>query len=238
MDHTNDPALAFAEFGQATAQPLSKIQQVVARRMAHNWTSIPHVTHHDDLDVTAIEEDRAAAGDGERITPLAYLFRATASAMRALPRFNTSLSEDGKMLVFKDYVHIGMAIDVEGGLVVAVIRDCDRKSLREIATEIRDLATTAREKGLPYDRMVGGCITISSLGGLGGTGFTPIINAPEVAIIGVSSIRTQPVWDGTGFVPRSMMPVSLSYDHRVINGADAARFCRFMAGKLATPHDL
>lgn len=229
------PEEYFARFGPVEAAPLSKFQQVVARRLTQSWTQIPHVTHHDDVDVSALEEHRKAIADEGRVSPLIFLARALARCLREFPQFNASLAADGKTLVMKSYCHIGIAVDGPLGLLVPVLRDVDAKDVHTLSGELAALSAQARDKGLPMSAMEGGCITITSLGGIGGTGFTPIINQPEVAILGVTRSRVQAVWDGAAFQPRMMMPLSLSYDHRVINGADAARFVRRIGELLAEP---
>jgi pyruvate dehydrogenase E2 component (dihydrolipoamide acetyltransferase) len=222
----------FQPFGDIEVVPRNKIQKIVARTMANNWTSIPHVTHHDEVDVTGLEKYRAALAKEERASPLIYLVKAVVEALKAFPHFNASLSPDGEKLVLKKYFNVGIAIDTANGLLVGVLRDCDTKEIPALSAELREISEMARTKGLPMDKMQGGCFSISSLGGIGGTGFTPIINAPEVAILGVTPTKTKPVWTGSEFLPRQMMPLSLSYDHRVINGADAARFVRHLGDTL------
>lgn len=229
----------FEQFGSVEAVEATKFQQIVAKRLHQAWTSIPHVTHHDDIDVTALEAHRGQlAQEGSRISPLIFLAKALARALHLYPDFNSSLSEDGKTLFRKNYFHIGIAVDGPLGLLVPVLRDVDKRPVAELAQELRSLSATAREKGLPMSAMEGGCITISSLGGIGGTGFTPIVNPPEVAILGVTKTRMAPVWSGNEFMPRQLMPLSLSYDHRVINGADAARFCVHLGELLSEPASL
>ncbi len=233
------PQADFAAFGPVQTRKLSKIQKLVGAFLGRNWVAIPHVTHQDDADVTDLEARRLAhnsAGGGVKLTPVPLLVKAMASALRAYPQFNASLDGSRETLVLKDYVHIGVAVDTPGGLLVPVIRDCDRKSVSDIAAEISALSERARTKGLPMADMSGGCMTLTSLGHIGGTGFTPIVNAPEVAILGVTRARpvATPGPDG-GIVWRQMLPLSLSYDHRVINGADAARFVRHIADRLADP---
>ena len=223
----------FAEFGETRTVNLTRTQKVVAKRMLQNWTTIPHVTHHDECDVTRLESYRQSLPPERKVTLLIFLLKAVSEALRAFPQFNASLSEDGDELILKDYVNIGVAVDTPRGLVLPVLRDCDKKSLGELRDELNALSAKARTAGVAYDQTIGGSFTISSLGSIGGTGFSPIINAPEVAILGVSQGRLKPVWDGQAFEPRMMLPLSLSYDHRVINGADAARFTRFLAGNLA-----
>lgn len=226
----------FEQFGSVDAVESTKFQQVVARRLHQAWTSIPHVTHHDDVDVTALEDHRIRlAQQGSKISPVIFLAKALALALHSFPDFNSSLSEDGKTLFRKSYFHIGIAVDGPLGLLVPVLRDVDKRSVSELALELRALSATAREKGLAMSVMEGGCMTISSLGGIGGTGFTPIVNPPEVAVLGVTKTRMAPVWDGKEFIPRQLMPLSLSYDHRVINGADAARFCVRLGELLSEP---
>jgi pyruvate dehydrogenase E2 component (dihydrolipoamide acetyltransferase) len=232
------PAEDFSVYGPVEARPVGKIQGYVARALHRNWVSIPHVTHHDDADVTQFERRRKewnAAHPDDKRTLLPVLVKASIAALQQYPKFNCSLSADGATLFAKQYFHIGIAVDVPSGLLVPVLRDCDKKSIEEIAREIVQISEKARTKGLALAEMSGGCFTLSSLGHIGGTGFTPIINAPEVAILGIC--RTQ-----ERFLPDAerrptlaqLLPLSLSYDHRVINGADAARFVRTMADWLQT----
>jgi len=226
------PVVDFAQFGAVEAVPLSRHQKMAASFLARNWAQIPHVTHHDEAGIDAAE----ALRQKQKTSLVPLIIKAAVQALRALPRFNASLV--GDTLVMKRYFHIGVAVETPAGLVVPVIRDCDRKSIPELAAELADKAARARTKGLPMSEMSGGCFTISSLGGIGGTAFTPIINAPEVAILGVSrSAERLTLVDGQ---PRShqVLPLSLSYDHRVVNGADAARFCRAIADALARPEGL
>ncbi|PJG46075.1 dihydrolipoamide acetyltransferase [Sphingobium sp. LB126] len=230
------PTGDFSAFGEVEQRPLSKIQKYVAAFLGRNWVAIPHVTHQDDADVTELEERRKAhnASGGTKLTAVPLLVKALADGLSAFPQFNASLDPVSGMLTLKKYVHVGVAVDTPGGLLVPVIRDCDRKSATQIAEEIVALSDKARTKGLSMAEMSGGCITLTSLGHIGGTGFTPIVNAPEVAILGVTRARPVPVpADDGGIAWRQMLPLSLSYDHRVINGADAARFCRFVADRLA-----
>lgn len=225
---------SFAAFGDVEVVPLNRIEKVVAKTMARNAATIPHVTHHDDADMTTVEEARARlAADGRAISPLAFVVKAVVAALRAHPRLNSSLDAESGRLVLKNYFNIGVAMDTPHGLLVPVLRECDGKSVTEIATEISEVSARARDKGLPLSEMTGGNFSISSLGGIGGTGFTPIINSPDVAILGLCRTRIQPVWDGATFQPRKMMPLSLSYDHRVVNGVEAARFTRTVAAALA-----
>ena len=231
------PQVDFSKFGEIEEEKLSRIKQISGPNLHRNWVSIPHVTQFDDADITEMEAFRkankkAAEDAGTKMTPLVFLIKAVVAALKQFPHFNASLSNDGKKLIKKKYFHIGVAVDTPNGLVVPVIRDADQKGLIELAQELTDLSTRARDGKLKGDEMKGGCFSISSLGGIGGTAFTPIINAPELAILGVSRSETRPVWDGETFQPRLMLPLSLSYDHRVIDGADAARFTRYLAEQL------
>ena len=231
------PEVDFAAFGAVERVALTRVQKLGAGFLARNWVSIPHVTHHDEADISALEAARTRlAHAGQKITPLAFIVKAAVAALRAHPRVNASLDPVAGQLVLKKYFHIGIAIDTPGGLLVGVIRDCDVKGLTEIAAEIVALSQKAREKGLSLAEMSGGCFTISSLGGIGGTAFTPIINAPEVAILGVTKSQWKPA-RGAGDAVQwlNVLPLSLSYDHRVLNGADAARFVRTLAEALADP---
>jgi pyruvate dehydrogenase E2 component (dihydrolipoamide acetyltransferase) len=227
------PAVDFAKFGAFDLQPLSRVQKISGPRLHASWVNIPHVTQFDEADITEMEAARQelkkdAEREGVRLTPLAFVVMACAKALRALPGFNTSLHPDGQHLVVKKYIHLGFAADTPNGLVVPVIRDVDTKRLFEIARELGELSERARDGKLAAADMQGGCFTISSLGSIGGTAFTPIINPPEVAILGVSRSAIAPVWDGEAFAPRLMLPLSLSYDHRVIDGAQAARFVSYL----------
>lgn len=228
----------FSAFGATEAVPLSNFQKVVARRLTKSWTEIPHVTHHDQIDVTAMDAYRRSMDGSAKVSPLVFLVKALATALAEFPNFNASLADDGKTLVLKKYFNVGIAVDGPLGLLVPVLRDVDSKDLQALNAELSSFSAQAREKGLPMTAMEGGSMTISSLGGIGGTGFTPIINQPEVAILGVTQSRLSPVWDGAAFQPRLMMPLSLSYDHRVINGADAARFVRRIGEFLTIPEAL
>jgi pyruvate dehydrogenase E2 component (dihydrolipoamide acetyltransferase) len=236
------PQVDFASFGEVESKPLSRIQKLTAGYLTRNWTMIPHVTHNDEADITQLEklrEELGARHGDVKISPLLFLMKAVVSALRAFPQFNASLDSTSTNVVYKKYFHVGVAVDTPMGLLVAVIRDCDKKSLVELAREVAAVSKKAREKGLTMPEMSGGCFTISSLGGIGGTSFTPIINAPEVAILGVCRSQWKPAReadDSTSW--RLMLPLSLSYDHRLINGADAARFTRHLAQLLAAPESL
>jgi pyruvate dehydrogenase E2 component (dihydrolipoamide acetyltransferase) len=228
------PRVDFTEFGEVEVRKLSKIQALTGAFLGRNWVAIPHVTHHDEADITEMETRRKAYVSPDKITPVVVLVKAVAEALKAFPIFNSSLDIANKTLILKTYVNIGVAVDTPSGLLVAVIRDSDKKSLADIAAELTGLAGKARVKGLSLAEMSGGCMTISSLGHIGGTAFTPIINAPEVAILGVARAQMKPApTSDAGVTWRQMLPLSLSYDHRVINGADAARFCRFIAERLS-----
>ena len=229
------PEPDFSKFGAIEKQPLSKIKRASGANLARNWVQIPHVTQHDLADITEMEAFRKQLG-GEhkdlKITPLVFLIKAAVAALQAYPAFNASLDARGETLTLKKYFHIGIAVDTPEGLVVPVIRDCERKGVLDLARELAVISQKAREKKLTPADMSGGCFSISSLGGIGGTAFTPIINAPEVAILGVSKSGLQPVWNGSAFEPRLLLPLSLSYDHRVIDGAAAARFTSYLARVL------
>jgi pyruvate dehydrogenase E2 component (dihydrolipoamide acetyltransferase) len=231
------PAEDFSVYGPVEARPVGKMQGFVGRAMHRNWVSIPHVTHHDDADVTEFERRRKAwnaAHPDDKRTLLPTLIKASVAALQQYPKFNCSLSADGATLFQKSYFHIGVAVDVPTGLLVPVLRDCDKKDIASLAREIAQISEKARTKGLSVAEMSGGCFTLSSLGHIGGTGFTPIINAPEVAILGVCRTQERFVPDGDGKpVLKLLLPLSLSYDHRVINGADAARFVRAVADWLS-----
>jgi len=230
------PQVDFAKHGPVERVPLSRIKRISGPALHRNWVMIPHVTHHDEADITELEAFRRRtneelAGDGVKVTMVALLMKACVVSLKAFPEFNASL--DGDELVLKRYHHLGFAADTPQGLLVPVIRDVDAKGLVEIARELTELSGRAREGRLSAAEMAGSTFTISSLGGIGGTGFTPIVNAPEVAILGVTRSAMKPVWDGSEFRPRLMLPLSLSYDHRVIDGAAAARFTAHLAGVLA-----
>jgi len=230
------PSIDFTKFGPVERQPLSRIKKISGANLHRNWVRIPHVTNNEEADITELEALRVKLNEehakaGTKFTMLAFLLKACAVSLRKFPQFNASL--DGDDLVLKNYVHIGFAADTPNGLVVPVIRDVDQKSLSQLALETAALAAKAREGKLTPADMSGGCFSISSLGGFGGTTFTPIINAPEVAILGVCRSAMKPVWNGSEFVPRLMLPLSLSYDHRVIDGASAAKFNAYLASLLA-----
>ena len=230
------PKVDFEKFGTVERKDLSRIKKISGANLHRNWVTIPHVTNHDDADITELEAFRVQLNKenekaGIKVTMLAFMIKATVAALKKFPEFNASL--DGDTLVLKNYFHIGFAADTPNGLVVPVIRDCDKKGIFQISQEMSDLAKKARDGKLGPADMTGGCFSISSLGGIGGTYFTPIINAPEVAIMGVCKSSTQPVWDGKAFVPRLILPLSLSWDHRVIDGASAARFNVYFASLLA-----
>ncbi|MFO1302328.1 MAG: dihydrolipoyllysine-residue acetyltransferase [Burkholderiales bacterium] len=230
------PKVDFAKFGPVESVPLSRIKKISGANLARNWVMIPHVTQFDEADITSLEALRVALNkenekSGAKVTMLAFLIKACVHALKKFPDFNASL--DGDNLVRKQYFHIGFAADTPNGLVVPVLKNADRKGVLEIAKEMGELSAKAREGKLGPADMQGGCFSISSLGGIGGTAFTPIINAPEVAILGVSKSAMKPVWDGSAFAPRLMLPLSLSYDHRVIDGAAAARFTAYLASLLA-----
>jgi pyruvate dehydrogenase E2 component (dihydrolipoamide acetyltransferase) len=229
------PKVDFAEYGEIERVGLSRIQKLAKANLARNWVMIPHVTHHDEADITDLEAFRketnaAHAEEGVKLTMVALLLKAVVASLKAFPQFNASL--DGDELVLKHYHHLGFAADTPDGLVVPVIRDVDKLGLLEVAAQLAELSGKARDGSLKIGQMTGGTFTISSLGGIGGTGFTPIVNAPEVAILGVTRAATKPVWDGGAFIPRLIVALSLSYDHRVIDGAAAARFTAHLAGVL------
>ncbi|MGR7919956.1 pyruvate dehydrogenase complex dihydrolipoyllysine-residue acetyltransferase [Zobellella denitrificans] len=234
------PKVDFAKFGEIEEVALTRIQKISGPNLHRNWVKIPHVTQFDETDITELEEFRKsenAIADkqklGYKISPLIFIMKAAAKALEAYPKFCSSLSEDGQSLVMKKYVHIGVAVDTPNGLVVPVVRDVNKKGIRELALELGEISKKARAGKLTAADMQGGCFTISSLGGIGGTQFTPIVNAPEVAILGVSKSSIKPVWNGKEFEPRLIQPLALSYDHRVIDGADGARFITMLSGVLS-----
>tara|TARA_R110002096_G_scaffold65006_4_gene158318 strand:- start:45160 stop:46806 length:1647 start_codon:yes stop_codon:yes gene_type:complete len=232
------PSVDFSKFGEIETQALTRIQKISGPRLQASWVNLPHVTQHDLADITDLEAKRQelkgpAKAKGISLTPLAFIMKACISALQEHPKFNSSLSDDGNELIYKKYCHLGFAADTPGGLVVPVIRDADSKDVYEIASELGELSALAREGKLKAPQLQGASFTVSSLGGIGGTAFTPIVNAPEVAILGVSRSSIQPVWTGSDFEPRLMLPLSLSYDHRVIDGAAAVRFTTYLGEMLA-----
>ncbi len=233
------PAQDFSKFGEIDVQPLNKIKRLTAENLHRSWLNVPHVTHHDESNISDLEEFRKQLNDeykrakqDTKLSPLAFIVKAVVSGLRKYPQFNASLEPGGANLIYKKYFNIGIAVETPNGLVVPVVKDADKKSVGEIAKEMGELAAKARDKKLTMADMSGACITISSLGGIGGTSFTPIVNTPEVAILGVSRSKVQPVWNGKDFEPGMVLPLSLSYDHRVIDGAEAARFTRHIAAVL------
>ncbi len=230
------PAFDFAKFGAIETKPLSRIQKISGANLHRNWVTIPHVTQFDEADITDMEAFRKQLGteyakQNIKITPLAFMLKAVVAALQQFPKFNASL--DGENLILKQYFHIGVAVDTADGLMVPVLRDVDKKGIVQLAQELAEISAKARDKKITAADMQGGCFTISSLGGIGGTAFTPIINAPEVAILGVSRSSMKPVYQEGVFVPRLMLPLSVSYDHRVIDGAAAARFTSYLAKVLS-----
>ncbi len=237
------PAVDFAAFGPIETRPLSRIQRISGPRLHASWVNIPHVTQFDEADITELEGLRgklkdAAAERGIKLTPLAFIVRACVKALQAFPQFNASLDPAGANLILKKYINVGFAADTPNGLMVPVVHEADHKDIYQVARKLGELSEAARAGKLSAAQMQGGCFTISSLGGIGGTAFTPIINAPEVAILGVSRSAMKPVYQDGAFVPRLMLPLSLSYDHRVIDGASAVRFTTFLVKTLADPHSL
>jgi pyruvate dehydrogenase E2 component (dihydrolipoamide acetyltransferase) len=231
------PPQDFSRFGPVETQPLPRIKKISGPFLHRSWLNVPHVTHNDEADITELdayrkELDTAAKAEGYRVTLLAFLMKAAVSALRAFPEVNSSLTPEKDALILKSYYHIGIAVDTPGGLVVPVVHDVDREGVTALSKELGEISKRARDGKLTPDDMSGGSFTISSLGGIGGTAFTPIVNAPEVAILGVVRSRMSPVWNGSEFVPRLMLPLSLSYDHRVIDGALAARFTRHLCQLL------
>ncbi len=232
------PVIDFAKFGPVEAKALSRIKKISGANLHRNWVGIPHITQQDEADITEMEAFRKQLGDeaqkqGVKLTPLAFLIKAAVAALKAFPQFNASLAPDGESLILKQYYHIGVAVDTPNGLVVPVIRDADKKGLFALAKELGEVSARMRDGKISPADMQGGTFSISSLGGIGGTHFTPIINAPEVAILGVSRSSMKPVWRDGQFVPRLILPLSLSYDHRVIDGAEGARFITYLNGVLS-----
>ncbi len=233
------PLPDFAKWGEVERQPLSQVRKITADAMAYAWATAPRVTQDDKADITAIEafrqEYNRKAAPEAKLTMTAILVRVVAEALRRFPQLNSSLDLAAGELVLKKYIHVGVAVDTPGGLLVPVIRDADRKGIETLAGELNELASKTRERKISPADMEGGTFTISNLGGIGGTGFTPIVYAPQVAILGVSRAEMEPVWDGQEFQPRLRMPLSLSYDHRVVDGADGARFLRWICSALEQP---
>ena len=232
------PEVDFSKFGEVITEERSRLDQMTATNMSRSWLNVPHVTQFEGADITDLEAFRKSMKPeaeklGNKLTPMPFVLKACAVALAAHPKLKSSLAAGGKELVYKQYCHIGMAVDTPAGLVVPVIRDVDKKGIWQLAEEIRDMAARAREKKLTPAQMQGGVFTISSLGGIGGEGFTPIVNTPEVAILGLSRAEIKPVWDGESFLPRQILPLSLSYDHRVVNGGDAGRFLTDLSALLA-----
>lgn len=233
-------AIDFSKFGEIETKPLTRIQKISGPFLHRNWVTIPHVTQFDEADITNVEAFRKEQNAicekqklGFKITPLVFILKAAADALRTFPIFSSSLSEDGESLIMKKYIHIGVAVDTPNGLVVPVVRDVDQKGIHQLSRELLEISIKARDGKLKAQDMQGGCFTISSLGGIGGTAFTPIVNAPEVAILGVSKSEMKPKWNGSEFVPKLMLPLSMSYDHRVIDGALAARFTVHLASVMS-----
>lgn len=237
------PEIDFSQFGEIEIKPLSKINKLTGKFLHRNWVNIPHVTQFDEADITSLEIFRKKSNkeyekEGVKFTMLSFIMKAVAAGMKKYPRFNSSLEPSGENIIMKNYFNIGVAVATPDGLVVPVIRDVDKKSIVEISKELREVSIKARDKKLKPSDMQGGSMSISSLGGIGGTKFTPIVNAPEVAILGVSKAEMKPVWNGTEFEPKLMCPLSLSYDHRVIDGADGARFITYISHLLADARGL
>lgn len=232
------PAVDFSQFGEIETQKLSKIKRLTGQNLSRVWLNLPMVTYHEEADITEMEAFRVAlnaekAKDEIKMTGLLFIIKALVAAMKQFPSFNSSLSADGENLILKKYINVGIAVDTPNGLVVPVLRNVDSKSINQLAVELAEKSDKARQGKLMPADMQGGCMTISSLGGIGGTAFTPIVNAPEAAILGVTRAKMQPVWDGKEFVPRLMLPLDLTYDHRVIDGAEGARFMAFIKQNLS-----
>lgn len=228
------PAVDFSKFGEIETQPLNKIKLLTGQRLHQSWMTVPHVTQFAEADITELEAFRKQQAEkrGIKLTPIVFVMKAVVNALKAFPQFNASLDPTGKQLVLKKYFHIGVAVDTPNGLVVPVIQNVDQKGLIELAEELTEISKKAREKGLTPQEMSGGCFTISSLGGIFGTAFTPIVNIPEVAILGLSRSSLKPLYQDGQFIPRLMLPLSLSYDHRVIDGAEGARFIEYLSHRL------
>lgn len=234
------PLPDFSRFGPVRREPMSGVRKATLRAMAQAWAQVPMVTHFDEADITDLEALRKryapkAEERGFRLTPTAFLLKALALTLKAFPKFNASVDEEAQEIVYKDYIHIGVAVDTPHGLLVPVIRNVDQKGVFALARELQEISERARERKLTPEEMQGGTFSLSNLGGIGGMGFTPIVNWPEVAILGVSRAQMKPVWNGEAFVPRLILPFSLTYDHRLIDGAEAARFCRHLALLLEDP---
>ncbi|MGV3592802.1 MAG: 2-oxo acid dehydrogenase subunit E2, partial [Gammaproteobacteria bacterium] len=232
------PDQDFSKFGPIEEVEMTKLHRVTSMNMARNWLNVPHVTQFDEADITELEDFRAAQKaladkKGIKLTPLPFIIKACAQALVEHPQFNVSLHSSGTKLIKKKYVHIGVAVATPAGLMVPVVRDADRKSIWQIAADIAALSAKAKDRKLTKEDMEGACFTVSSLGNMGGTGFTPIVNAPEVAILGVSRASVKPVWKDKQFVPRTMLPFSLSYDHRAVNGVDGGQFCTYLGQLLS-----
>ena len=240
MDVLAWPKVDFAKFGEIEVVKMTRIQKISGPNLHRNWVKIPHVTQFDEADITELEAFRKVENNklvkqdkGFKISPLIFIVKAVAKALADYPKFNTSIGEDGESIIQKKYINVGVAVDTPNGLVVPVIRNVDQKGIYELCQDLAEISKKARAGKLTSSDMQGGCFTISSLGGIGGTQFTPIVNAPEVAILGVSRSEIKPKWDGKEFAPRLMLPMALSYDHRVIDGADGARFVTALNGYLS-----
>jgi pyruvate dehydrogenase E2 component (dihydrolipoamide acetyltransferase) len=232
------PPVDFTQFGEIETQKLSKIKKLTGQNLSRVWLNLPMVTYHEEADITDMEAFRVTLNaekskDEVKLTGLMFIIKALVAALKQFPSFNASLSPDGENLILKKYYNIGIAVDTPNGLVVPVLRNADSKSINQLANELAEKSEKARQGKLMPADMQGGCISISSLGGIGGTAFTPIVNAPEVAILGVTRAKMQPVWDGSAFIPRLMLPLDLTYDHRVIDGAEGARFMAFIKQNLS-----
>ena len=230
------PVIDYSQFGEVEVKALNKIKRLTGSNLHRSWVTVPHVTQFDEADITSLEAFRRQESEntqGYKLTVLAFVCKVVSKTLQTYPQFNASLDASGENLIYKKYINIGIAVETPNGLVVPVIKDVDRLSVSDIAKEMARLSLKAREKGLLPNDMNGGCFTISSLGGIGGTAFTPIVNAPEVAILGLSRSSMKPVYDGSEFKPRLILPLSLSYDHRVIDGAEAARFTRYVCEGLS-----
>jgi pyruvate dehydrogenase E2 component (dihydrolipoamide acetyltransferase) len=235
-----EPLPDFTKFGEISREPMSKIRTVTADHLSYAWTTIPHVTQIDKADITLLEQVRKGYNPkvekaGGKLTITSILIKVIAAGMKAFPKFNSSIDMDKKEIIYKKYYNVGIAVDTENGLIVPVIKNADKKNLTELSVEMGQLAEKARNRKISLDDLQGACMTITNLGGIGGTSFTPIVNSPEVAILGVSRGSFEPVYVDNGFKPRLMLPLSLSYDHRIIDGADAARFLRWVCEALEQP---